>query len=99
MLNEKDHLLLSKLRVQRAFCFVFAVVALFLSMSEMIIFNPPVRDSGEVIIPHLFSLNEVPSPMLYICMVTLLICLFLIIKTSKTIDGLLKTQADRPLKR
>jgi hypothetical protein len=94
MLNEKEQLLLSKLRVQRILCFVVALVAVFLSMGEMISFNPPVRDSGEVSIPHLLSLNEEPTVLLYGCMATLLICLFVIVKTTKTIDGLSKTQAE-----
>jgi hypothetical protein len=94
MLNEKEQLLLSKLRVQRFLCFVVALVALLLSMGEMISFNPPVRGSGEVSVPHLLSLNEEPTVLLYCCMVTMMLCLFVIVKTTKTIDGLLKTKSE-----
>jgi hypothetical protein len=94
MLNEKEQLLLSKLRVQRFLCFVVVIVALFLSMGEMIDFNAPVRGSGEVSIPHLLSFNEEPSGLLYGCMVTMMLCFFIIVKTTKAVDGLLKAQSE-----
>ncbi len=89
MLSEDENLLLSKLRVQRVLCFIVACVCLFLSMGELIAFNAPVRGSGVVDVPNLFTLDVSHSSMLYICLTIEILCLLYIVKSSKAITALI----------